>query len=319
MLKNQDVSGSFIGGVNNDGGSAAIPSGLLTNNDPAAGIPITVSDGMDTMNTIPSSWADYGFINDTSGVDSTIFGSAKQGYEFVSYNAALMNSGVSGVSADSNVVLVAQITTKGQLSFDLNIEVEVPAFPNPVYVKYVSEFAIGESNSDTLKLSPFLRYPSTCGCTDPEFLEYNPASSCSNTDSCHTRIVFGCTDTLACNYDISANYNLPGLCCYPGNCNDRDIGVVCPSLSIGRSSGRFVDVHPNPVNDELIFRFNSEQEKGYSYSIYNSLGELVLNKSIGKVSGQFTDQIDMSNLISGIYIFKLNSIDISSTVKVIKK
>ena len=163
VLKNQDVSGSFIGGVNNDGGSATIPGGLLTNNDIAAGIPLTVSDGMDTMNSIPSSWADYGFINDTSGVDSTIFGSAKQGNEFVSYNAALMNSGVSGVNADSNIVLVAQITTKGQISFDLNIEVEVPAFPNPVYVKYVSEFVNGETNSDTLKLSPFLSYPPSCG------------------------------------------------------------------------------------------------------------------------------------------------------------
>ena len=319
VLKSQDVSGSFIGGVNNDGGSAAIPGGLLTNNDPAAGIPIAVSDGMDTMNTIPFSWADYGFVNDTSGVDSTIFGSAKQGNEFVSYNAALMNSGVSGVNADSNIVLVAQITTKGQISFDLNIEVEVPAFPNPVYVKYVSEFVNGESNSDTLKLSPFLRYPASCGCTDPNFLEYNASFSCNNVDSCLTRIILGCTDTLACNYDASANYNLPGLCCYPGNCSDRDIGIVCPSLSIGRNSDRFVDLHPNPVNDELIYQFTSDQEKEYSYSIYNSIGELVLHSALGKVTGQFTDQIDMSNLISGIYIFKLNSTDISTTSKVVKK
>ncbi|MBK6988736.1 MAG: T9SS type A sorting domain-containing protein [Bacteroidetes bacterium] len=73
------------------------------------------------------------------------------------------------------------------------------------------------------------------------------------------------------------------------------------------------------MNDDLIYQFTSDQEKEYSYSIYNSIGELVLHSALGKVTRQFTDQIDMSNLISGIYIFKLNSTDISTTSKVIKK
>ena len=282
-------------------------------------MPLIDADGMDTMTTIPTSWAHDGFEDISSGIDSTIFGSVISGNEFISFNASLQNSGVTGVDPDSNQVLVAQITTKGQISFDINIEVEVPAIPVPVIVKYVSAFAIGESTSDTLKLSPFLHYPQSCGCADPNFLEYNASFSCNNQDSCRTRIVFGCMDTLACNYDISANYNLPGLCCYPGNCSDRDIGIVCPSLALGRASSPFVNLHPNPLSDELIFQFTSDQEKEYSYSIYNSIGEIVLQKELGKLSGQYTEQVDMSLLYSGIYIFKLYSCDFSTTTKIIKK
>lgn len=319
ILKSQDESGSFIGGVNNDGGSAMVPGGLLTNNNPAIGIPLTISDGMDTSSLVPASWANYGIINDTTGEDSTIFGSIKVGQEFISTNAALQNSGVMGVDPDSNQILIAQITTKGEIAFDLNIEVEVPASPNPVFVKYVAEFVNGETNSDTLKLSPFLRYPPVCGCSDPNYLEYNASFSCNNSDSCRTRIVFGCMDPLACNFSLDANYNLPGLCCYPGNCSDRDIGIVCPSLGHGRSVSENIEMYPNPVNTELIFKFTSEQEKDYSYSIFNSVGELVMEKELGLVSGLYIDQINMSELVEGIYIFRLRSSNSSIITKVIKK
>ena len=63
VLKNQDVDGSFIGGINNDGGSELISTGLLVNNDISAGIPLTQADGMDTMVTIPSSWSHFGLLD----------------------------------------------------------------------------------------------------------------------------------------------------------------------------------------------------------------------------------------------------------------
>ena len=319
VLKDQDVSGSFIGGANNDGGSAAISGGLITNNDPLAFFPVNISDGMDTLNYVPTSWADFGIIDDLSGEDSTIFGSKKRGYEFISTNAALQNSGVSGVNPDSNQVLIAQITTKGQISFDLNIEVEVPSFPNPVIIKYVAALANGEVNSDTLKLSPFLRYPAICGCSDPNYLEYNASFSCGNTDSCRTRIIFGCMDTLACNFDFEANYNLPGLCCYPGNCSDRDIGIVCPTLAFGKIAEQLINLYPNPVNNELTLQFASKMEKSFSYSISNFLGKIIFQKDLGPVSGVITEKINVNELSSGVYIFQLKSVDTSSIAKLIKK
>ena len=114
--KTQDTDGSFVGGAtNNDGGSAMIPGGLLVNTDPLAGIPLTTSDGYALVPAVPTGWANYGFIDAVSGNDTTIFGWAKPGFQFISTNSGLQNSGVMGVLPDSNQVLVAQLTTLGQL------------------------------------------------------------------------------------------------------------------------------------------------------------------------------------------------------------
>ena len=172
ILKSQDNNGSFIGGANNDGGSAIIPGGLLTNNDATTGIPLTTADGMDTMSNVPNNWSDNGIIDLISGVDSTIFGSAKPGKEFISNNAYLQNSGVSGVISDSNEVLVAQLTTNGDISFELNVEVKET---DGTITKYVA------TGIDTLdeKVSPWLKYPPSCGCMDPNYLEYSSNYLCS--------------------------------------------------------------------------------------------------------------------------------------------
>ncbi len=198
VLKSNDNDGSFIGGINNDGGSAAITSGLLNNSDPSIGLPLTSSDGNDTMPTAPTAWADYGINDITSNVDSTIFGSAKINNEFISNNAGLQNSGVCGVNPDSNYVLVAQLTTTGEISFEINLEIEENDDVGTRIIKYVAN---GDSLSSDERISPYLKYPRACGCTDPQYLEYNPSYACMVSDSCRTQIIFGCMDTLACNYD----------------------------------------------------------------------------------------------------------------------
>ena len=91
VIKNQDDDGSFIGGINNDGGSALISTGLLVNNDPSCGIPLTSSDGIDTMTVTPLSWFDTGVVDFTSGNDSTIFGSLVPKKEFISTGFELRN------------------------------------------------------------------------------------------------------------------------------------------------------------------------------------------------------------------------------------
>lgn len=66
--KNQDDDGNYFAGVNNS-------AGLLTNNDPLLGIPLITSDGIDTMNFSPNNWQNFGVLDFTNGLDSTIFGS----------------------------------------------------------------------------------------------------------------------------------------------------------------------------------------------------------------------------------------------------
>lgn len=114
--------GSIVGGVNNDGGSAVVTSGLLINNDATAGIPLTIADGNDTLTVVPSNWAHSGIVS-TAGDDSTIFGSVIAGQEFVSRSASLQNTGVAGVVPNLNEVLVAQLTTMGEIEFEINLEI----------------------------------------------------------------------------------------------------------------------------------------------------------------------------------------------------
>ncbi len=303
-LKTEDRDGSFIGGVNNDGGSLPVDSGLLRNNDSAAGIPLTTSDGMDTIGSIPTNWNSSGDLDLITGnVDSTIFSSYIPGNQFISNNAYLRNSGVTGVNRDSNQVLVAQLTTKGDISFELNV-ILLDSTGKSIY--YVAKFANGESNNDTLKISPYLTYPLPCGCKDPKYLEYSSAYGCDNPDSCKTLVVLGCMDKTACNYDPNTNFNIQSLCCYPGYCNDRDIAVVCPSLSINRNRGASeLTLYPNPAQNEITVQIPDVNDLESKYEIYDSFGRLIMVKDLGVVSGSINEQLDISKLASGLYMFRL--------------
>jgi hypothetical protein len=91
--------------------------------------------------------------------------------------------------------------------------------------------------------SKWLKYPLSCGCTDPNFLEFDKGSSCDD-GSCATQVVFGCTDPAACNYDISANRNIPELCCYDSKCALL-LDIVCPGTIYGCTDPNSLNYNPN--------------------------------------------------------------------------
>ncbi|NDC92129.1 MAG: T9SS C-terminal target domain-containing protein [Flavobacteriales bacterium] len=307
ILKNQDDDGSFIGGINNDGGSSLISTGLLVNNDPSCGIPLTTSDGMDTMSLTPVSWFDAGVVDFTSGNDSTIFGSIVPEKEFISTGFTLSNSGVTGINLDSNQIIIAQLTTKGDLSFKINLELEQILNGVPTLVKYVAK--------DTLLVtgeifSPFLSYPTSCGCDDPDFLEYSSSYVCYLEGSCQTPIKIGCMDSMACNYDPAVNINVEELCCYPGFCADRNIEEVCPSL-MGNDFD--VNLYPNPTSGDITMNLISGIACNWNYEVYNTYGSV-------KLSGSFTTTdselnvvlpLDLSNIDLGMYRLKVSNGDLS--------
>ncbi|UKB83617.1 T9SS type A sorting domain-containing protein [Chryseobacterium sp. MEBOG06] len=68
-------------------------------------------------------------------------------------------------------------------------------------------------------------------------------------------------------------------------------------------------LYPNPVSDILYIK--GEEDKDYSYQLYNALGQLV-------DSGEFEDDhIDVSSLISGVYLIRINNSE--ATLKIIKR
>jgi Secretion system C-terminal sorting domain len=301
VLKDQDDDGSFIGGTNNDGGSDAVAAGLLVNEDPSCGLPLTISDGMDTLNYTPTGWFSNGILDFVSGNDSTIFGSLVPGNEYYSENMSLSSSGVYGVVADSNQVLVAQLTTRGEIEFILNFEVEYFDGNDTILTKYVGTNNI--TNADEV-YNPYLSYPYDCGCNDPEFLEYDPSFICLEEGSCITPLVIGCTDSLACNYDPSVNFNVPALCCYPGWCSNRNIEEVCPQL-MGASFD--FSIYPNPTSDYIILQLIQGEEENVEYAVYNSYGVKVFEKSIEDAPLNLSERIEMSTMTPGIYQIRVKT------------
>lgn len=309
--KSQDTDGSLVGGINNDGGSANVQGGLLSNADALAGVPLTTADGMDTLTKVVSNWAHSGFIDLISGEDSTIFGSVKQGTEFVSNNAYLANTGIVGVNADSNQVLLAQLTTKGEISFELNLQVFDPNANQSYSSLYVADGmdSINESTKSITTVSPYLKYPVACGCLDPDFLEYSSKYACNSQDLCKTRIVLGCMDPLSCNYNPEANYNVPGLCCYPGKCYDRDLSLACPAVEDILQ----LTIYPNPAVSQITIETSSIAEKETKYFVYNYFGKLVMEKDLGIVNGKVSDELNLSGFDTGMYVVRLIAGDSSNS------
>ena len=312
--KSDDTDGSFVGGPNNSGGTAGVSGGVLVNADPLAGIPLTLADGYMPNTNVIGQWFETGFKN-LSGSDTTVFGPVNIGNEFLSFNAVLQqNNGIMGADTLVNKILVAQLTTSGDLSFELNVELEQFDGTNFNIVSYVAN---GDSLLPGEVVSPSLTYPPSCGCTDPQYLEFSNAYACSLPDSCQTLIVFGCMDTLACNYDPNVNFNLPTLCCYPGYCTDRDLSLVCPSIANERFS--IQQLYPLPAVNQLHVSCVSGTNEEISYFIYDALGKLVGEKFLGmSASGTFYIQIDISTLNSGLYFLIIRNGNITDKKTFIK-
>ena len=129
------------------------------------------------------------------------------------------------------------------------------------------------------------------------------------------------------NYDDRYLMNLPISSSLVDIDNDKDLDLFIGSLKGGiyyfenkRNTSnlnqnkielnRFTieNNYPNPFNSNTIIKFNLPFESDISISVYNLLGQLLLNKSIGYYeTGQNTFTFASDELQSGIYFVKLIS------------
>lgn len=303
LPKNQDTDGSFIGGSNNDGGSEMLTLGLMNNQNNEMGLALTQADGIDTMVTTTANWTSAGILDFFTGNDSTIFGSIVPGYSFESNQFNLTSSfPYSGVVSDSNHVLLAQLTTAGEITFNINLEVVfLDNTGNLQSIEYVAQDTLIGVNQ---QYNPFLSYPYACGCNDPSYLEYSPAVICYEEGSCITKALIGCMDSLACNYDPQANIAMSDLCCYPGDCNNRNIVEVCPSILVNDFEG---NLYPNPAENQV--RINVVQPEVSSLTIhwFNAFGTLINTTEESNASTNYNNTFDINHLTPGVYYIQITS------------
>jgi hypothetical protein len=295
----------------NDPDGSLYPDGvgvaqILTNDDPSAGDPITVNDGLIAVE-VGNTTVPPGFVANPA-IDSlrAVFGSETARSSFSSDSVyfgditmpsfALTTTGVPGVG-DDNVILIGQFTTVGELEFTLNITVIDSEGEEFTIVGDQGNLQEGEL------VSPFLSFPAVCGCTDPNFFEYDPTASCDD-NSCENLVVLGCGDPDACNFNPSPYLNpLEDLCCYgPDDCGELDIRFACPdfvkSLDIRNSN---VSLFPNPAFDYFFIR--SDERNIIGIEMYSLNGVRVLDERLPDTQEVYS--IQTANLPSGLYMIKV--------------
>jgi len=143
-----------------DNGIATVVNadGLLQNQDPKAGIPLTQQDGMVAGN--PAAVVTVGISSEVVIFDNE--NTASNGSTFITNNGAWASlQGGKGADSLTNKVLIGQFTTNGTFSFELNVQIRSAGL---VVEQYVAKNPIGNEvlfpglnyNSDTLVNTKFL-------------------------------------------------------------------------------------------------------------------------------------------------------------------
>ena len=74
--------------------------------------------------------------------------------------------------------------------------------------------------------------------------------------------------------------------------------------------------YPNPTSTNATISYSLKGQAPVSLQVYNMVGERVINQYIGtQAAGNYTTQLDMSSLSSGIYLVNLNVDGVVSTLR----
>ncbi len=312
VLKAADPDGSIVGGANNDGGSNAVPGGLLANDVPLMGVPLTTSDGL--LPGVPPA------VNYVGTMPGFLLGA---GSTFSSDDFAWAVLGGVEHPDTANRVLVGQFTTDGTFSFCLNLWVKIPdslvcSDPNcheilEFYGNLLESDTAGTGfNTDNKFTHPSLCFTSTAPVVDCEGVPGGtalPGTACDdgNADTDNDVYDAGCLCVGEDCLGVLGGNALPGQPCDDGDPNTVDdtwqTGCACVG-TVGVAelpSASTIGVHPNPTDGRLIVEIGDGQGALVRYAVNNALGERVLAGDLGTVMGDRTVVLDLSWQPSGVY------------------
>ncbi len=99
---------------------------------------------------------------------------------------------------------------------------------------------------------------------------------------------------------------------FGGNQGTGNLSLTCAALGIDDFDLLGFEYFPNPVNDKLTLRAQSNIQ---NVAVYNILGQEVMKISPNALSSE----LDMSTLGQGAYFIKVTINDISETIRIVKK
>jgi len=94
-----------------------------------------------------------------------------------------------------------------------------------------------------------------------------------------------------------------------------DWGTDCGNLSTGNTLRNFFTIYPNPINDQIYFKWeNRMSSNNLRVCIYNLEGKSIFDQSFSSLP----ESINISQLNSGVYFIRVNSNENQIVKKVIK-
>ncbi len=260
-------------------------------------VPSLAADSWLTIGVENSTDFDGGQVNYTLGIQSAIIASFNtvNGSSFIVNNGSVhtfFNSTNGFGSGPNNRVLLAQLTTTGQISFELNLSVYLG---NNIAneVSYVSNMNCEQGSEFDVDGAPFgLIYqgpPVFLGCTDPTALNYDDEATI-NDGTCVYAQIFGCTDPTALNYDELATDD-DGSCQYPVvlGCTDPTALNYNELAMVDDGSCQYLII--SGCTDPTATNFNPNAEEDDGSCIYPIDCSGLATVEITTAGGAFPDEI----------------------------
>lgn len=312
--------------------------GVLQNADASAGIPLTTQDGL--VAGTPGTVTEVGITNDILVFDNQNDGT--NGPLFSTYNGSwACLGGCTGPDTADNKLLIAQITTDGILTFELNIQIGTPTggvqrfvARNPVGNEVMLSCLI-----DTLG-RPSLPLPTVSITAPSNGANYNVGDAVNITadavalSGTITQVEFF-VDGTSVGIDNIAPYAAPTWTATLGAHNltatatDSNSGqatsavVTINGLAVGINelsySTPIVKVFPSPTKDLFQLQIiGAKENTNSSYSIQDVDGNLLIQKNLGVINANYAELVNIDVFANGIYFVKVTANGFTTTQKIIK-
>lgn len=130
-------------------------------------------------------------------------------------------------------------------------------------------------------------------------------------------------DTLKLLYTYKnlGNYNIKLKVINKNGCSNIDSQVVSITNGIENINKlNNIIIYPNPTSKYLKFQFSTTETTYIKAAIYNNIGVQIFNLNLGSIpAGNHLNEINIENLINGIYFLRIEGQEITIPFEVIKQ